>query len=220
MMKKTTLEIGSVKGLALYINRHVLGTAKKKATTREEKDALDYELNSLREFRSRLDLLLRAKSKTGKGVAAPQLKLRGNQFGNLVVDPVALQAGRLRAFDGGRLVFEAPADQTLYDLLTKRFVKARRYTPAAVEAFKKLVELAGLPVNGRHSKKHKLLRGGAIQFYNDPDALVERLQLLTASKAAGNTGLDNEISAILDELMRTGAVPKELVVQLNRSLFA
>ena len=75
-------------------------------------------------------------------------------------------------------------------------------------------------MHGRKSKKHQLMPGGAVQFYNDPDQLVEHLQLLIASKQAGNTGVDNDISAILDELVRTGAIPEDLVVQLNRSLFA
>jgi len=35
-----------------------------------------------------------------------------------------------------------------------------------------------------------------------PDALVDRLELLLASKAAGNTGLRNEIVSICDELLR------------------
>lgn len=116
-------------------------------------------------------------------------------------------------------MLEAPADQALYDLLTKRFVKTKRYTPAAVETFKKLVGMAGLPVHGGKSKKHQLIRGGAIQYYNHPDILFERLEILVAGRKAGNTGLDNEISAILDELMRTGVIEKVEALQLNKSIF-
>jgi len=36
----------------------------------------------------------------------------------------------------------------------------------------------------------------------DPNALCERLELLMASKQAGNTRLRNEIVSICDELMR------------------
>lgn len=39
-----------------------------------------------------------------------------------------------------------------------------------------------------------------------------------AGKMVGNTDLGVEISAVLDKLMRTGAVSKELAVQLNKSL--
>ena len=203
-----------------------MGQAKKKAKKKDgdqkRASALTAEILALVAYRERLHLLADGSNltkKTGTGIGAP-LKLLGNQFGNLVVDPVTLQAGRLRAFDGSNLMLEAPADSSLYDLLTKPFVKSNKYTPDAVETFKKLVELAGLPVHGRKSKKHQLIRGGAVQYYNNPDQLVERLQLLVASKAAGNSGLDGELSAILDKLMRTGAISKELVVQLNKNLLA
>ena len=37
---------------------------------------------------------------------------------------------------------------------------------------------------------------------SDPNALRERLELLMASKQAGNTGVRNEIVSICDELLR------------------
>jgi len=37
---------------------------------------------------------------------------------------------------------------------------------------------------------------------SDPNALCERLELLMASKQAGNTGLRNEIVSICDKLLR------------------
>ena len=36
---------------------------------------------------------------------------------------------------------------------------------------------------------------------SSPDALIDRLQLLLASKAAGNTGVRNELVSIFDELL-------------------
>ena len=36
----------------------------------------------------------------------------------------------------------------------------------------------------------------------DPIALVERLDILMASKAAGNTGVRNELASVCDELLR------------------
>ena len=37
---------------------------------------------------------------------------------------------------------------------------------------------------------------------SDPDALLDRSDILLASKAAGNTGVRNEIVSICDELLR------------------
>src|SRR6218665_1956438 len=158
-------------------------------------------MEGLAKYRGQLRLLAEGHKLTKKGTG---LKLCGSQFGNLYVDPVALQAGRLQVRNGGNLVLDTSADQLLYDLLMKHLFKIKQYMPRAIETFKKLVKLAGLPVHGRKSKKHQLIRGSTIQYYSNPDDLFDRLQLLVASKNAGNTGLDSEISAILDELLRAG----------------
>ena len=42
----------------------------------------------------------------------------------------------------------------------------------------------------------------------DPIALVERLDILMASKAAGNTGVWNELVSICDELLRHNLIDK------------
>jgi len=47
-----------------------------------------------------------------------------------------------------------------------------------------------------------------------PDALVDRLQLLLAGKAAGNTGVRNELVSICDELLRQNVMPKALYKKL------
>lgn len=46
-------------------------------------------------------------------------------------------------------------------------------------------------------------------YWDDPNELIERLKLLLASKAAGNTGLDNEIVAIIEELREAGIINME-----------
>ncbi|KAL4119497.1 hypothetical protein QTP88_012309 [Uroleucon formosanum] len=49
-------------------------------------------------------------------------------------------------------------------------------------------------------QKHNLV------YWNNPNELVERLQLLLASQAAGNTGLSNEILSIYEELYEAGLI--------------
>jgi len=44
---------------------------------------------------------------------------------------------------------------------------------------------------------------------SDPNALAERLELLLASKAAGNTGVRNELVSICDELLRKKIMNKK-----------
>ena len=55
---------------------------------------------------------------------------------------------------------------------------------------------------------------------SDPNALCKRLELLMASKQAGNTGLRNEIVSICDELLRQKILSrdayKNLMLTLNK----
>ena len=44
---------------------------------------------------------------------------------------------------------------------------------------------------------------------SDPNALLERLDLLMASKAAGNTGTRNELVSICDKLLRQKVINKK-----------
>lgn len=47
-------------------------------------------------------------------------------------------------------------------------------------------------------------------YCDDPNESVERLKLLIASRDAGNTGLDDEIIAIIEELRESGLVNKNI----------
>jgi len=52
------------------------------------------------------------------------------------------------------------------------------------------------------------LQNKSLVYWNDPNELVERLQLLLASQAAGNTGLSNEILSIYEELYEAGLIKR------------
>ena len=51
---------------------------------------------------------------------------------------------------------------------------------------------------------------------SDPNALIDRFDLLFSSKKAGHTGVRNEIVAILDELKRQGVINVQEYKKLNR----
>ena len=53
---------------------------------------------------------------------------------------------------------------------------------------------------------------------SDPNALIERLDLLLASKQAGNTGVRNELVSICDELRRQNVIEKETYKELMLTL--
>ena len=47
---------------------------------------------------------------------------------------------------------------------------------------------------------------GVVVILSDPNALLERLELLLASQEAGHTGVGNELESICDELKRQGVL--------------
>ena len=58
-----------------------------------------------------------------------------------------------------------------------------------------------------------------ISFYSSVDDLCNRLALLCAAKQAGNTGLNNNINSILDELLRINAIDKNEYNHLYSNIF-
>lgn len=59
---------------------------------------------------------------------------------------------------------------------------------------------SGLPI------KKKLNQNTDYVYWDDANELVDRLKLLIASRDAGNTGLDNEIISIIEELRESGII--------------
>ena len=56
---------------------------------------------------------------------------------------------------------------------------------------------------------------GVVVIPSDPNALLERLDLLLASKEAGHTGVRNELVGICDELKRQGVLDTNAYKKLN-----
>ena len=64
------------------------------------------------------------------------------------------------------------------------------------------------PKEGYHGK-------GVVVIPSDPNALLERLDLLLASQEAGHTGVRNELVSICDELKRQGVLDTKAYKKLN-----
>ena len=134
-------------------------------------------------------------------------KISDSSYGNLSVDvPRLMNEMKLNVFRGGKIIYQADADKSLVDLLTKRFNPRRSYSMNAVKIFNDLNLLANLP---RHpsSGKSKLLGSGVV-YYNDPNELAERMKILVGSMAAGNNSpvIKNDLAMINDEFLRIGAI--------------
>ena len=95
-------------------------------------------------------------------------------------------------------------DEDLLNLVTKRFNSRRVYSPHSLNAFNRLLKLAGYGMNDNaksyRSKKTMLQNNN--KFYYDNDQLFDRLDLLVAENKAGNHGkaLHNEVDDILSAL--------------------
>jgi len=68
----------------------------------------------------------------------------------------------------------------------------------------------GTIISAKSADSKKSKRGGGVVYLSqDPNTLVERLQLLFSSVQAGYTGVQNEIVAILDELLRMKEITRD-----------
>ena len=64
-------------------------------------------------------------------------------------------------------------------------------------------------------RKSKVNGEGVVVIPSDPNALLERLDLLLASQEAGHTGVRNELVSICDELKRQGVLDTKAYKKLN-----
>ena len=65
------------------------------------------------------------------------------------------------------------------------------------------------------NRKEKYQGQGVVVIPSDPNALLERLDLLLASQEAGHTGVRNELISICDELKRQGVLDTKAYKKLN-----
>ena len=147
------------------------------------KQTIDEEINKIRNYYDRLSLLVKSKSVT-EGMGLPlQSKniLRNNRLGNLMLK---FNGNSVEAYDTktGTLVYQDTVDDSLFDLLSKKYYKNKKYTRDALLTYAKLIDLAF--GSGKMPRNKKM-------------TMVNKLRLLLASKQAGNTGVDDQIQKLL-----------------------
>ena len=168
-----------------------------KKTSSEDKKSYDIELQTLKKYRGTITYLLpsfKYKSHTGEGIYT--LKKRNaykisqnGQYGGLVIDlPKLHRHLKVVAHKNGQEVYNKQADFDTLDLLTKRFNSKKRYSELARSVFSDLNRLSEIPIH-RTSKKYSKLGSGVV-YYNNPQDLLSRLELLGGSMSAGNNSSD------------------------------
>lgn len=119
---------------------------------------------------------------------AYKISQRG-QYGGLVIDLPKLYGNlNVVAHKNGQKVYDKQADFDTLDLLTKRFNSKKKYSELARSVFNDLNRLSEIPIH-RTSKKYSKLGSGVV-YYNNPQDLLSRLELLGGSMSAGNDSSD------------------------------
>ena len=110
------------------------------------------------------------------------------------------------------MLLDEKVNSDLIDLITKRYDTKKKYSNLSKVVFKTLNDLSGLKNKKRSQKFKNIITGECIPtFYNDPKDLLSLLELIIGSVDAGNDNskMKNRGMAILDELLKLGAISKD-----------
>ena len=166
-------------------------TGKMKVKNPIVKNVIKKEMNAIKRYKAMVEGM-----KSGTGIRrynqpkrnAYKISQRG-QYGGLVIDLPKLH-GHLKvvAHKNGQKVYDKQGDFDTLDLLTKRFNSRKNYSQLARSIFNDLNRLSEIPIH-RTSKKYSKLGSGVV-YYNNPEDLLSRLELLGGSMSAGNNSND------------------------------
>ena len=179
----------------------------------QEKETIDAYGETVNDVKN-LKKYYSSEEKKGTGVKQPKrnaYKIKDGVYGGLVIDvPRLFNEMKLNVFRGGKLLYSADADRSLINLLTKRFNPKTKYSINAVKIFNDLNTLSNMPKH-RSSGKSRMV-GSSVTYYNDPQNLMERMNILIGSIQAGNNSplIKNDLSQINDELLRINAIDQSL----------
>ena len=186
-----------------------VGGHKSAAKSVEKRNKLDEDLATLKKYKKTLDATMSTDLSEiiGNGIKGFQRKRnayklsKGGSFGHVYIDPANLRMNRLSVKDkAGNSLIDNVVDNSLIDLLTKRYNPKVEYTPEAKDIFKDLTRFSGFKKSKR-SGKQKLLGGSTVTLVPDtPKYILARLTLLLGTRRAGNNSLDirNEIVQLID----------------------
>ena len=167
---------------------------KMKEKNKETIEDLTEDIKLLQKYRKRIGIIKEGIKTLGEGIYTQKKRnahkiAQHGQYGGLVIDLPKLH-GHLKvvAHKNGRKVYDKQADFDTLDLLTKRFNSKKRYSELARSIFIDLNRLSEIPMH-RTSKKYSKLGSGVV-YYNNPEDLLSRLELLGGSMSAGNNSND------------------------------
>ena len=199
------------------------GTLSKSKKTRDSNkdkiDELTNEIKSLQKYRERISVIPEGLKTLGSGIYTQKKRnaykiSQNGQYGGLVIDlPKLFGNLKVVAHKNGQKVYDKQADFDTIDLLTKRFNSKKKYSNLSRMIFDELNQLSEIPIH-RTSNKFKRMGSGVI-YYNNPNDLLDRMELLGGSILAGNDGVKKEFTQIAHTLNKIGVINNN---QLNNLL--
>src|SRR6266536_518238 len=123
----------------------------------------------------------------------------------------------------GKASTKTPQEKEIFKS-RKETLKIYRELIIALKGAKRFTEKSGQGIRRRKLCKLKRGRGRPRKYpdtivYNNPNELCEKLADLVTAKEAGNTGLDNSINSILDELLVIKSINKDEFDKLFKTIF-
>ena len=112
------------------------------------------------------------------------------------------------------------SDEVIKDLFQLYKTPHKKTTSKTKEKIKEILNMEDFKFDKRRFKTPKERpteeTGSGLKILpSDPNALIDRFDLLFSSKKAGHTGVRNEIVSILDELKRQGVIKTNEYKKLN-----
>ena len=200
---KTLQDLGRQKG--------TLSKSKKsRDSNKEQIDEFTHQIKTLQKYRNRIAIIPEGLETIGSGIYTQKKRNaykidQNGQYGGLIIDLPKLY-GHLKviAHKNGQKVYDKQADFDTLDLLTKRFNSKKKYSDLSKKIFDELNQISGIPIH-RTSNKFKKMGPGVI-YYNNPNDLLDRMELLGGSIKAGNDGVKGELTQIAHTLNKIGAI--------------
>ncbi|XP_068697740.1 uncharacterized protein [Montipora foliosa] len=213
-LSKLTMRLGGDKG-RLSKNK------KSKQQNANEIDLLTKEIKLLQKYNKRISVIPEGIQTIGKGIYtqkrrnAYKIDPKNGVYGGLMIDlPKLFGQLRIVAHKNGEKVYDKQADFDTIDIFTKRFNSRKNYSPLSKMIFNDLNTLSEIPIHKTSNKYKKL--GAGVVYYNNPEDLLSRLELLGGSILAGNNGVKNEFSAVAHALNKLGVLDNDRLNDLLR----
>ena len=175
------------------------------------------EIALLQKYKKRINIIEEGAKTVGTGIYIQKKRnaykiSQNGQYGGLVIDlPKLYGHHKVVAHKNGQKVYDKQSDFDTLDLLTKRFNSKKKYSELARSVFNDLNRLSKIPIH-RTSKKYSKLGSGVV-YYNNPQDLLSRLELLGGSMSAGNDSND-----IREEFVNIAHMLNKLKVINNKQM--